>query len=103
MRPVVDASTAPRVLMTADAVGGVWTYALDLAVGLAGAGVETVLVCFGPPASTDQRAQAALAGARLIETGLPLDWLAAEPAEILEAGAALRGLAPVEPAWERRR
>ena len=34
---------APRVLMTADAVGGVWTYALELARGLADQGVETLL------------------------------------------------------------
>jgi glycosyltransferase involved in cell wall biosynthesis len=39
------------------------------------------------------RAAQAIPGLTLIDTGLPLDWMAAEPAEILEAGAALRGLA----------
>lgn len=83
-----------RVLMTADAVGGVWTYALDLAGGLAKAGVQTTLAVLGPAPSPDQvRAAEATAGLELIETGLPLDWTAEEPAEILEVGAALRGLA----------
>lgn len=83
-----------RVLMTADAVGGVWTYALDLARGLTGTGVRTSLAVLGPAPSSDQvRAAQAVPGLTLIETGLPLDWMASEPAEILEVGAALRGLA----------
>ncbi|HEY8570945.1 glycosyltransferase family 4 protein [Phenylobacterium sp.] len=80
--------------MTTDAVGGVWTYSIDLARGLARAGVETVLVVLGPSPSADQQAQArAVPGLELIDTCLPLDWTATEPAEILEVGAALRGLA----------
>jgi glycogen synthase len=83
-----------RLLMTTDAVGGVWTYALDLARGLAVAGVETTLVVLGPSATPSQVADAhAVSGLTLIDTGLPLDWMAAEPAEVLEVSAALRGLA----------
>ena len=37
-----------RVLMTADAVGGVWTYALELARGLASAGLSTTIATMGP-------------------------------------------------------
>ena len=48
-----------KILMTADAVGGVWTYALDLAVGLAPRGVEVVLAVLGPAPSPRQRAAAA--------------------------------------------
>ena len=85
---------APRVLMTADAVGGVWTYALDLAAGLTRAGAETILVVMGPSPGGDQLAQArAIPRLELVDTCLPLDWLAREPAEILETGAAVRGLA----------
>lgn len=85
---------APRVLMTADAVGGVWTYALDLARGLSRADVHVTLVVFGPGPRPDQVAEAhQIPRLTLIETGLPLDWMASEPAEILECGAALRGLA----------
>ncbi|WP_374471861.1 glycosyltransferase family 4 protein [Phenylobacterium sp.] len=86
--------TRPRVLMTTDAVGGVWTYSLDLAAGLARAGVETTLVVLGPSPTPDQVAQAhAVPHLTLIDTCLPLDWMATEPAEILEVGAAVRGLA----------
>jgi glycogen(starch) synthase len=85
---------APHVLMTADAVGGVWTYTMDLAAGLARAGVRTTLMVMGPSPSDDQNAQAAaVPGLELVDTRLPLDWLATERAEILEVGAVLRGLA----------
>jgi glycosyltransferase involved in cell wall biosynthesis len=86
--------TRPRVLMTTDAVGGVWTYSLDLATGLARAGVETTLVVLGPSPTPDQVSQAhAVPHLTLVDTCLPLDWMATEPAEILEVGAAVRGLA----------
>jgi glycosyltransferase involved in cell wall biosynthesis len=80
--------------MTTDAVGGVWTYALDLARGLATMGVSTSLVVLGPGPKPDQRLEAAtVPGLDLIETGLPLDWTASELADIREAGAVVRGLA----------
>ena len=50
--------TPRRVLMTTDAVGGVWTYALELARGLSAAGVEVMLVVIGPEPSPAQRAEA---------------------------------------------
>ena len=44
----MKADAAPhRILVTADAVGGVWTYAIDLAAGWAERGVETVLAVLG--------------------------------------------------------
>ena len=36
-----------RVLMTADAVGGVWTYCLDLAKALGEQGVKVTLAVMG--------------------------------------------------------
>ena len=42
-----------RVLMTTDAVGGVWAYALELATALR---VEVVLAVLGPAPDPDQRA-----------------------------------------------
>ena len=44
-----------RILMTADAVGGVWQYATELASALAGLGHETILALLGPPPSDAQR------------------------------------------------
>ena len=42
-----------RVLMTADTVGGVWQYALDLARGLSEAGASTILAVLGPAPSAN--------------------------------------------------
>ena len=68
-----------RLLLTADAIGGVWQYATDLAAGLAGQGVQTVLAVLGPAPNQAQRAiAAAIPGLTVLETGLPLDWLSEE-------------------------
>jgi glycosyltransferase involved in cell wall biosynthesis len=83
-----------RLLMTVDAVGGVWTYALDLAAGLATRGVETVLSVLGPPPDPDQIADAArIPGLRLVPLDFPLEWLACSSAEVEAAGVALLRLA----------
>jgi glycosyltransferase involved in cell wall biosynthesis len=83
-----------RVLLTVDAIGGVWQYGLDLARGLAAQDVEIVLAALGPAPDAAQRAEArAIPGATLIETGLPLDWLCDSPAPVLAAGAAVAELA----------
>lgn len=79
-----------NLFMTADAVGGVWQYATDLAAELAaGHGVRVMLALLGPPPSLAQLAEAAAAGVGVVETGLPLDWLAACPGEVLAAGTRL--------------
>lgn len=83
-----------HVLMTVDAVGGVWTYALDLAAGLADAGIRTSLAVLGPSPAGDQIAEAdAIPGLTLIDTGLPLDWTAADLETIDRAAARIRALA----------
>jgi phosphatidyl-myo-inositol alpha-mannosyltransferase len=71
-------SRAPaRILLTTDAVGGVWTYSRDLAALLAARGVEVELALLGPaPTPAQREALAALPGVRLHETGLPLEWMA---------------------------
>lgn len=66
-----------RILMTTDAVGGVWTYALDLSAGLLARGVEVTLAVLGPsPQPGQRRAAERIEGLALVETGLPLDWTA---------------------------
>lgn len=80
--------------MTVDAVGGVWRYAIDLAAGLARHDVATVLVVLGPSPSMAQRAEAlAVPGLELIDTGLPLDWLADEEGAVIDAGRQVAALA----------
>ena len=83
-----------RILITADAVGGVWQYSLDLARGLSRLGHETVIALMGPPASPEQtEAAAEVPGLRLVDTGLSLDWLAQDEASLCEAAEAISGLA----------
>ncbi|WP_309228578.1 glycosyltransferase family 4 protein [Roseomonas sp. KE2513] len=83
-----------RLLITADAAGGVWTYALDLAAGLSSAGVMPVIAVLGPAPRGDQLVRAAaIPGLELLPTGLPLDWLAEGPEELRASGEALATLA----------
>ncbi|MBX6740483.1 MAG: glycosyltransferase family 4 protein [Acetobacteraceae bacterium] len=80
--------------MTADAVGGIWFYALDLARGLGAHGVETVLMVLGPtPAADQEAAAAAVPGLRLQTSSLPLDWLAEGPRAVHAAGCAVARMA----------
>lgn len=94
MRVAPAAPPLRRALLTCDSVGGVWTYALDLARGLAEAGVAVTLAVLGPVPRPAQEADAAgVPGLDLVATGLPLDWTAASPDDVRAAGAALAGLA----------
>jgi glycosyltransferase involved in cell wall biosynthesis len=84
-----------RVLMTTDTVGGVWSYALELARGLSRHDVETTLAVLGPAPREEQRAEArSIPGLALIETELPLDWDPdADADQIAETGATLADIA----------
>src|SRR6185312_6305869 len=76
-----------RVLMTADAVGGVWTYSLGLAAGLAQAGVAVELAVMGPPPDDPQRrAAGAIPGLRLHESSLKLEWMEDAAGDVARAG-----------------
>jgi glycosyltransferase involved in cell wall biosynthesis len=79
------------LLLTTDAVGGVWRYTLDLAAGLSARGMRPVVAVLGPAATQAQREEAGDFG--LIETGLPLDWTAESPAELAYAVATLQSMA----------
>ncbi len=79
--------------MTADAVGGVWTYALDLGRELTASGMRVSLAVLGPDPDEAQREQARTAGLPLFELGGALDWTAAAEDEIAESARALASLA----------
>ncbi len=65
-----------KILMTADAVGGVWTYALELSRALARFDVEIVLAVMGPPPTRTQQATAdALANVQLLRAPWKLEWM----------------------------
>lgn len=83
-----------RILITADAVGGVWQYATDLAHALSTNGDEVLLAVMGPPPDDEQRrATRAAHGVTLIETGVELDWLASGPKAVASSGRLLAELA----------
>jgi glycosyltransferase involved in cell wall biosynthesis len=63
-----------RVLMTADTVGGVWTYALELAAALVPHGVHVQVATMGRRPDSDQRAAAARAFEGLHESSYALEW-----------------------------
>jgi glycogen(starch) synthase len=86
-----------RVLMSADTVGGVWTYALDLVRALRRHDVDVVLATMGGRLSDDQREQAAAAGpAALHESALRLEWMDDPWDDVERAGEWLLELAEDE-------
>ena len=82
------------LLLTTDAVGGVWRYTIDLARGLSERGIDPVVAVLGPPADAAQQAEAArVPRLRLVATGLPLDWTAEDRQAVGHAGGRLAALA----------
>ncbi len=68
-----------RVLMTADAVGGVWRYAMDLAASLQTSNVQFLIVGVGPrPTAAAQAELRFLDNVEVVWTDTSLDWMARE-------------------------
>lgn len=80
-------SRPQRILMTADAVGGVWRYAIDLGRGLAAADIHTTLAVMGPPPTRDQRAEADAAGLDIADRPYRLEWMDDPWDDVERAGA----------------
>ena len=82
-----------RVLMTADAVGGVWAYAMDLSAGLGEQGVAVTVAVMGPAMSAAQRAEAAGRGIDVVEGPYRLEWMDEPWEDVDRAGSWLLELA----------
>jgi glycogen synthase len=83
-----------RVLMTADTVGGVWTYACELIGALGPLGVEVTLATMGAPLSTSQaRTVAALPNVDVEESRYALEWMPDPWRDVDAAGEWLLALA----------
>jgi glycosyltransferase involved in cell wall biosynthesis len=82
-----------NVLMTTDAVGGVWTYTIELAEALCVAGASVTLAILGPEPSDAQFAQAVATRANIRTLDAPLDWLAQDEADVAKASHAITALA----------
>jgi len=82
----------PRVLITLDAVGGVWRYAMDLAAGLCRQNVRCAFLGFGPEPGAEAWAEAETLG-RMEWSDLPPDWLAPGPAALAPVAGVIAGAA----------
>ena len=76
-----------RILMTADTVGGVWTYAVELARALAPHGVEVALAAMGGPLTRSHREQIRpLSNLAIFESAYRLEWMEDPWRDVEEAG-----------------
>jgi glycosyltransferase involved in cell wall biosynthesis len=83
-----------RLLMTADTVGGVWTYACELISALRVHDVEVTLATMGAPPSPGQvRAIAALPNAELESSSYALEWMPEPWRDVDAASEWLLGIA----------
>lgn len=78
--------------MSADTVGGVWTFALDLARELTAAGHDVVLATMGGGLEEGRRIQALEIVAELHESEFRLEWMTSPWADVDRAGDWLLGL-----------
>jgi glycosyltransferase involved in cell wall biosynthesis len=82
-----------HLLMTGDTVGGVWSYALELARGLGARGVTITLVTFGRLPSAAQVAEARrIASLDLRPTEFKLEWMDDPWGDVQAAGELLLDL-----------
>jgi len=81
-----------HVLMTADTVGGVWSYTRELVTGLVGRGIEVTLVSFGGIPKADQSAWLEpLTGVNYFPRLSP-GWIAGADWDLEESASYLRGI-----------
>ena len=87
--------TKPKnILMTADTVGGVWTYALELTRALEPHGVEVQLALMGPRLTAAQRAEAhKIPNLNLFKSDYKLEWMPEPWPDVQRAGEWLMHLA----------
>jgi glycosyltransferase involved in cell wall biosynthesis len=74
---IEDADVTPkRILMSADTVGGVWTYALELARGFLPYGVEVAVATMGAPLTPEQwKAAKSIPKLQVFESNFKLEWM----------------------------
>jgi glycogen synthase len=90
----MPASFPERVLMTTDAVGGVWEYSLELASGMCRRGIRVLLAAMGPEPSVPQRhAATAINGLALAHYPYRLEWMDNSEVDLLPSADWLGDLA----------
>jgi glycosyltransferase involved in cell wall biosynthesis len=86
--PAAERSSLPkRILMTADTIGGVWTYALELIRALEPCGIEFALATMGAPLSRAQRSEArTIRNLTIYPSRFKLEWMEEPWREVAKAG-----------------
>src|SRR5438046_623657 len=83
-----------KVLLTTDTIGGVWTYALELAASLGRRGVAVSIAASGGRLSPEQRrAVRRLSNLQVFESDFKLEWMPDALDDVAAAGEWLLGLA----------
>ena len=91
--PGTPAVPVRRLLMTADTVGGVWTYVLELAQALQSYDIDVVLATMGAPLHEQQHtAVQQIANITLFASAWKLEWMEAPWDDVTAAGAWLLDL-----------
>ena len=86
-RPERDGQQRRRVLMTADTIGGVWNYSINLTKALAPYGVEVILATMGRRPSTDQWREAlTISNLCLAQSEFKLEWMDDPWTDVARAG-----------------
>lgn len=76
-----------RILMTADTIGGVWTYALELAAALGKQGIQVALATMGTPLNRQQWASAKqIHSLEVFESSFKLEWMEDPWEDVKKAG-----------------
>lgn len=82
-----------HVLITADTVGGVWTYTRELVTGLAARGIRVTLVSFGRIPSSEQAAWLhELPSVEYLPTGFRLEWMQDADSDLADSMRFLRSV-----------
>lgn len=87
-------SAERHLLLTADAIGGVWQYSIDLADALRDFGYRTTIAVVGPePSVAQQRKVDGIDNVDIMPTGLELEWLASSPEQVAVTRQRLHAMA----------
>ena len=79
--------------MTADAIGGVWQYCVDLISGLSRRGISVTVAAMGPrPHSQQRELLLRIPGTTLVESDWALEWMQSPWTDVESAGEWLLGL-----------
>jgi glycogen(starch) synthase len=87
VHPATGRVLPARILMTADTVGGVWSYAIELCRALSECNIEVALATMGVPLSSSQCAEAAqVQNLQIFESSFKLEWMSGAWRDVEDAG-----------------